>query len=1193
MGEIEKVFVSASESYGKIIISEHQLPSSQKTFRPASMGGIAGGEKYVVQGILFKFSVDHGQLYGGDEAAMKSASHEIRSLMQIQSCRIPGLCFPLLAFIDYRGFRLTAVSLLPLSKHSLIYGSADAGATVYASDPHFNALMVELAGRLNLKGHKVGPSGALTTIHGPCDIEGHRGSDGRYYLLDFSRLAPPSPPTTQGSHLYNLMRMELVRGAPMPLCSDAFSSFGRVGYKKHCAEVRAVWGTLLNEVLPRFACDIDDVSSRSDTLARALSDPKLFVSELHRRGINCRLLGRLRSMVRNCQARSFLLQEMICRTAKSHMGLLLRAKMVETGLPAEEPSLNISIFFLNLLVEKHPLSNDYYQRFLKPALLAKFPGALTDQEIDFASSTRSSSTSEPTSSSSSLSSESSPPPTSSSSTCTSFLIENQISLSSLVFQLCNRIGIQLSTQVRTDLVENPSLVVFVLPDLVHLESRVSHLNIIDYANGMSCIYEALERSSPGKDHSDPALTLTQTRLLNMAQLRLKACSAAISDSHQAIVDLGNVQRLLGRRSGQEAGSAHFEGAEKTFNDVLDQVSHSPIPPDPAILHQIHINLAKLQLSRFKAWQLHNGAQQPDQAQFKRLRAAVLALESVPSSAPARYLFHAGLLRLRLLHRLLFCSLNLHYAHSDCFSTDDVTHDLDLADSTVVQLLQMLLDTKPVGGDGSGRKFYFLYAVTSLLRFLIRTDAASLATLVELCRDRLAQDDTYISKLCRALNPSVPFYRLLLLYLHRQLPRFGDALRQSHSLQEVSLGALDPADQRLSLVTTPTSLEDSLAVFSSSLTSIALDFRLLDNPPALFRLAMACPLLRDLSLSHLPDLASLPVEQPIVSQLQSLSLHSLTESIPLSHVFCPSSSAPSPLLQLTTLSLCHSPIADGALLRFLELAPALTALDLSHSPLFTTLSLKGIALSCPSLRTLSLEGGTLRSFDQLAAALPSFPQLQSLDIKGGFLESGQFLRDPATDAILLPSSYGPSFRLLRTPLGAALHFDHTTASIFQNSFDSRFNSSLGYRLVRKFAHTHQVGYCVHFRQTGANEKYSSNICSIHIERQAGSFSISFSEFPVFSDTFKVTAKIPETSIKSQQQTRIKIFDTTYTVSWSRFPTMMTWTLSVQDEAGNGLHGSIPWPSPAPASILTKTPSRLNYSIFFSIFYGFLAVHLYNA
>ena len=51
-------FADTALTYGKIIISEAALPLHQKTIKPAMLGGVAGGDKFVVHGILFKFACD-------------------------------------------------------------------------------------------------------------------------------------------------------------------------------------------------------------------------------------------------------------------------------------------------------------------------------------------------------------------------------------------------------------------------------------------------------------------------------------------------------------------------------------------------------------------------------------------------------------------------------------------------------------------------------------------------------------------------------------------------------------------------------------------------------------------------------------------------------------------------------------------------------------------------------------------------------------------------------------------------------------------------------------------------------------------------------------------------------------------------------------------------------------------------------
>ena len=106
--------------------------------------GIAGGEKYICQNILFKFALDTKGLYGGDQNAMKSAGHDLKGSLMYYNCHIPKLNVPLMCLIDYRGFRVVAMSLLPVNKNTIVYGSADGGKTVHNSDPELNEKMIQV-----------------------------------------------------------------------------------------------------------------------------------------------------------------------------------------------------------------------------------------------------------------------------------------------------------------------------------------------------------------------------------------------------------------------------------------------------------------------------------------------------------------------------------------------------------------------------------------------------------------------------------------------------------------------------------------------------------------------------------------------------------------------------------------------------------------------------------------------------------------------------------------------------------------------------------------------------------------------------------------------------------------------------------------------------------------------------------------
>ena len=238
---LSRDFVAASRHYAAIIISELNMPSRQRTIRESSeIGGVAGGKKFVAAGILFKFGADpvvgsganERHLYGGAtpdaDAAAKALGAELKGCAAYSWTDIPGLCFPLIAVIDYCGYRCLAISLLPIDKSTLRYGSDSGGRIAKCPDADINALMKKAGESINLAPHFVGSSKSL--IYGPGDIECHRGKDGRLYVLDFGRVFPPEAPganSAPGDVFFKLLRPELCRLNKVPLCSDAFTGFCR------------------------------------------------------------------------------------------------------------------------------------------------------------------------------------------------------------------------------------------------------------------------------------------------------------------------------------------------------------------------------------------------------------------------------------------------------------------------------------------------------------------------------------------------------------------------------------------------------------------------------------------------------------------------------------------------------------------------------------------------------------------------------------------------------------------------------------------------------------------------------------------------------------------------------------------------------------------------------------------------------
>ncbi len=304
-----------------VVNSEVGQPVHKRTIKPLSIGGIAGGDKFIARNLFIKFCSDEVQLklYGGAHFAQKAASHELKSLNALISAAVPSLHFPLMCVFMCKGYRVVVISKLPISHSTLCYGSADAGKTI-KTDPAFDKLMRAAAAKLNIAPHVVREEGAYITkeVVGPVDLEGHKGADARTYVCDVSRLFPCTFPMkgVPGCHLYKLFRQEYVKGNPEPLSSDAFSHFGREDCKVHNERVKVAFTRLVQETLPQLALELSASSSvfRGDELKETL----------HARGINLRFCGYLLTLLSTLAAQSVLCAEMVARTVKNELYELLR-----------------------------------------------------------------------------------------------------------------------------------------------------------------------------------------------------------------------------------------------------------------------------------------------------------------------------------------------------------------------------------------------------------------------------------------------------------------------------------------------------------------------------------------------------------------------------------------------------------------------------------------------------------------------------------------------------------------------------------------------------------------------------------------------------------------------------------------------------------------------------------------------------
>jgi hypothetical protein len=299
LASLVKEFKEVAVLSVKKIVAEMRLPIAERSIVPVDAGGVAGGEKFIHKGVFFKFT-EAGPLYGNSYAeAAKAARREFRGLEAVLQAGVGSgaarVHTGLMLCVDWGGFCVLASVLLPISGKTLVYGSADAAARVEVTDSRVNQLMSAVASQLNLAPHFVGAGATRALVHGPADLEGHLGSDGRFYCCDSARIFPPLPPVRSipGSHLTRLMRPALVITNASPISSDAFTMFGRDHYAFHNAVAREAASRLWKELIPRTALELVDMAASSCVSLHVAYRRSAFASN----GVNIHLMGFVRKAV--------------------------------------------------------------------------------------------------------------------------------------------------------------------------------------------------------------------------------------------------------------------------------------------------------------------------------------------------------------------------------------------------------------------------------------------------------------------------------------------------------------------------------------------------------------------------------------------------------------------------------------------------------------------------------------------------------------------------------------------------------------------------------------------------------------------------------------------------------------------------------------------------------------------------------
>ncbi|XP_061460859.1 clustered mitochondria protein homolog isoform X2 [Rhineura floridana] len=139
---------------------------------------------------------DHYKDFGGDVAAYVAPTNDLNGVRTYNAMDVEGLYTLGTVVVDYRGYRVTAQSIIPgilerEQEQSVIYGSIDFGKTV-VSHPKYLELLGKTSRPLKIQKHLVlNDRNEEVELCSSVECKGIIGNDGRHYILDLLRTFPP------------------------------------------------------------------------------------------------------------------------------------------------------------------------------------------------------------------------------------------------------------------------------------------------------------------------------------------------------------------------------------------------------------------------------------------------------------------------------------------------------------------------------------------------------------------------------------------------------------------------------------------------------------------------------------------------------------------------------------------------------------------------------------------------------------------------------------------------------------------------------------------------------------------------------------------------------------------------------------------------------------------------------------------
>ncbi|XP_059186968.1 clustered mitochondria protein homolog isoform X3 [Centropristis striata] len=139
---------------------------------------------------------DHYRELGGDAAAHAAPTNDLNGVRAYGAVDVEGLYTLGTVVVDYRGYRVTAQSIIPgilerEQEQSVIYGSIDFGKTVVSHSKYLE-LLDKTSRPLKVQRHNVlNEKDDTVELCSSVECKGIIGNDGRHYILDLLRTFPP------------------------------------------------------------------------------------------------------------------------------------------------------------------------------------------------------------------------------------------------------------------------------------------------------------------------------------------------------------------------------------------------------------------------------------------------------------------------------------------------------------------------------------------------------------------------------------------------------------------------------------------------------------------------------------------------------------------------------------------------------------------------------------------------------------------------------------------------------------------------------------------------------------------------------------------------------------------------------------------------------------------------------------------